>query len=76
MTPEIALALWRRALTEEFGLAIPLLNPSTAMLRKAQKIMYDARKQAKDPELERLMLVLPNGGKEFWLVKKEVELDQ
>lgn len=75
MKPDQALAYWVRALGEEFGLAIPILNSSEPVLRKAQKILYDARKASGNAELGRLMMVMPNGGKEIWLIKKEVELE-
>ena len=70
-----ALAFWLRALREEFGWAIPCPGGVPA-LRKAQKILYDARKQSNDPRLQGIMMCLPGSGKEIWLVKKDVELDQ
>lgn len=75
MTPALALTYWQRALTCEFGLALPIPGGPPA-LRKAQTILYAARKAAGDAELQRLMLVLPNGGREIWLIKKEVELEE
>lgn len=74
MNPQQALAHWRSALLLEFGLALPIPGGAPA-LRKAQKILYDARKASGDEELQRLMMVMPNGGKEIWLIKKDVELD-
>ena len=74
MNPTQALTFWRQALTFEFGLALPIPGGPPA-LRKAQKILYDARKASGEAELQRLMMVMPNGGKEIWLIKKEVELD-
>lgn len=74
MKPSEALSYWRTALTLEFGLALPVPGGPPA-LRKAQRILYDARKASGDEGLQRLMMVMPNGGKEIWLIKKEVELD-
>lgn len=75
MTASQALAHWRAALTHEFGLALPIPGGAPA-LRKAQKILYDARKASGDESLQRLMMVMPNGGREIWLIKKEVELEE
>ncbi len=75
MNPAQALSYWRTALTHEFGLALPIPGGPPA-LRKAQRILYDARIASGDTELQRLMMVMPNGGKEIWLIKKEVELEE
>lgn len=64
-----ALTLWRRALTTEFGLAIPTTNRIEMM-----RIMYAARKESGDEELEKVMIMKPNNG-ELWLCRKEVSLD-
>ncbi len=77
MTPDLALSYWLRALSAEFGWAIPVSGGVPA-LRKAQRILYDARKAQRelgDQRLETIMMCMPNGGKEIWLVKKEVEID-
>lgn len=74
MTPDQALSFWHLALAEEFGWCIPISGGLPA-LRKAQKILYDARTKSKDERLKSLMLCLPGGAKEIWLVKQEVELE-
>lgn len=74
MNPEAALAFWLRALSAEFGWCIPCPGGIPA-LRKAQRILYDARKASGDERLQGIMMCLPGGGKEIWLVKKDVELD-
>lgn len=78
MKPEEALSYWRQALDLEFGLALPIPGGPPA-LRKAQKLLYDSRKAQRElgvTDLEKLMMVMPNGGREIWLIKKEVELDE
>ena len=74
MNSDQALAFWLKALSAEFGWAIPCPGGVPA-LRKAQRILYDARKASNDPRLQGIMMCLPGGGKEIWLVKKDVELD-
>lgn len=74
MTPDQALSFWHRALTAEFGWAIPCPGGIPA-IRKAQKILYDARTASGDERLKTIMMCLPQDGKEIWLVKKEVEID-
>lgn len=60
--------LWRRALTVEFGIAIPTNN-----IRWLERSLYAARKAARDPGLEAVIMMKPKAG-EIWLMKKDVEL--
>lgn len=61
--------LWAQAAEQELGLAIPTDN-----VRKLQTLLYEARKGGPE-EWQGLMLCMPNGGKEVWLVKKTVDVD-
>lgn len=74
MSPNLALSYWHRALEAEFGWAIPI-SGGTPALRKAQRILYDARKASGDERLQGIMMCMPGSGMEIWLVKKDVELD-
>ncbi len=67
-TPE-HLALWYRALEEEFGLELkgvgsPYMN-----------CLYVARKEAGDPRLEALKITMMKDGS-FWIVKKAADMKE
>ena len=63
------LSLWRRALTVEFGIAIPTNN-----IRWLERELYAARKLSGDPDLQEVIMMKPREG-EIWLCRKEVELE-
>lgn len=72
-TPSFLLTLWTSALEFEIGIAVPINRKD---LDKLRPMMYQVRKAAKNPELEKLMLCMPPKGiDEIWIVKKSVELD-
>lgn len=71
LTLAIALNLWRRAAKEEMGVKVPIKQPD---LRRVQDIMYKARKEANDPSLEKLSLIVAPGGTEVWVVKQTMEV--
>lgn len=71
ITPDLCLALWNRALDSEIGLAI-----ETDDKRGLINLMYKVRQDAKNPELEKLIMVMPGKYEnEIWLAKKAVELN-
>lgn len=70
LTPAIALELWREAAKLEVGLRIPI-TPTD--LEKIRPLMYTARKEANEPALESLQLIVAPRAEEIWLVKKTVE---
>lgn len=73
MTPDIAKALWYRALENEIGIAIEIMPEDR---KRITVVLYTARQDAKDPELEKLIMVNPSKyPNDIWLVRKAVELD-
>lgn len=69
LTPTLCLALWRKACEYEIGIAIPVSD-----IDLARPMMYTARKEANEPELDAFMLCVPSTQDELWLVRKTVEL--
>lgn len=71
-TPAQVLPIWYRALAAELAIAVATSDKDWLLA-----LLYEARKQAEDPELERIMICKPAPPfeNELWLVKKEVELD-
>jgi hypothetical protein len=74
--PATLLPLWHRALASEIGIAI-----RTNDRRWLQTALYEARSRANDPQLEKIMLVMPgkdlegNPSQEVMMLKKQVELE-
>jgi len=60
--------LWRRALTEEFGIEVTTDKPSL------RDHLYASRQLAADPALDALQLCTMADGT-FWIVKKDVSLE-
>lgn len=71
LTSTTALAYWRRAAKEELGVRFEIKQTD---LDKIKAMCYKARKEANDPKLENLVLVVAPGGTEIWMVKKTTEL--
>lgn len=72
MTPETALALWRRALTEEIGI---VLTVEVQHKRAIEQVLYEARKSAADPALDVLMIAKPGDApEELWIVRKTTDM--
>lgn len=70
LSPALLLPLWYQALREEIGIAIPTNDRTHLSVQ-----LYKARKESGDPQLERIILFMPNNG-EVWLCRKEVEMEQ
>lgn len=68
---ELALSLWRAGLTQELGIKIAVDRDD---ITRIQKLMYDVRKEAADPSLDCLSLVVAPGAQQVWIVKKPTEL--
>lgn len=66
-TPSL-LSYWYHALRSEYGIALTTPN------EHLEKHLYDARAEAKDPDLDCLMIARMRNG-EFWIVKKEGKLE-
>jgi DNA-binding phage protein len=62
------LELWLAALRAEVGIAIPTDN--RALLRQH---LYKARAEAKNPELEQIVMIMPEQEDEIWLVHKDAD---
>jgi hypothetical protein len=62
------LELWLTALKSEVGIAIPTDNRS--LLRQH---LYRARAEANLPELDQLVMLLPENEGELWLVHKDAD---
>lgn len=73
-SPLTWLPLWHRALDPavEIGIAFSVSGCTREYFRNE---LYEARKQAKDPRLEELIMFLPNNG-EIWICKKSVEMTE
>lgn len=69
LTSALVLPLWYRALETEIGIGI-----RTDDRRALQTALYRARDEHNDPDLQRLIMFMPNND-EVWLCKKEVELE-
>lgn len=70
-TPEIALALWYRALADEIGVRVISTDK-----KNLDNLLYEVRQKASDPELEKLSIFRPTKfPDELWIVNKAVELD-
>jgi hypothetical protein len=66
------LPLWLTALDEEIGL---LVRTKAEDHDRLVTTLYEARQQAGDPELDRLMLIQPARGT-IYLAHKSTELDE
>jgi hypothetical protein len=66
-----ALNFWRQATEQELGIKIPIKQADIA---KIKELMYRVRKEAEDPSLEDIALLVAPGGTEVWLMKKTTEL--
>lgn len=64
------LSYWYAALEHEIGVAL-----ETDDRKKLTAILYEARSEAGDPELEALMLI-QIGENELWIAKKATELQE
>jgi len=73
LSASLAAALWDRAAKQEFGICVTVGDPKT--IRELQRILYDTRKKANVPAWNAIMVCIPEGLKEVYLVKKEVELE-
>ena len=62
------LELWLAALKSEVGVAIPTDNRK--VLRQH---LYRARAEANNPELEEIVMLLPEREDELWLVHKDAD---
>lgn len=62
------LDLWLAALRSEVGIAIPTDNRK--VLRQH---LYRARAEANNPELEEIVMILPEQEGELWLVHKDAD---
>jgi hypothetical protein len=62
------LELWKQALEEKTGICI--ITDNRKLL---QQHLYRARVEAKDPELEQLVIILPEDESELWLVHKDAD---
>jgi hypothetical protein len=62
------LELWKQALEETTGICI--ITDNRKLL---QQHLYRARVEAKDPELEELIIILPENEDELWLVHKDAD---
>jgi hypothetical protein len=60
--------LWLAALKAKVGIAIPTDN--RAVLRQH---LYKARAEADNPELEDIVMILPEREDEIWLVHKDAD---
>ena len=60
--------LWQAAVDQEYGIAIPTHN--RALLRQH---LYRARAEAKLPEFEDIVMLLPEDETELWLVHKDAD---
>lgn len=65
------LPVWYNALDEEIGIMLRT-DPKDASIMLS--ILYTARQQAADPELEKLIICQPEPGT-FFIAHKSVELD-
>jgi hypothetical protein len=62
------LDLWVKALNSTVGIAIPTDNRN--VLRNH---LYKARAEANMPELEEVIMILPENENEIWLVRKDAD---
>lgn len=73
MTPDFALACWERALGEEIGIIITLEEGQDK--RQIEGILYKARQQSGNPDLEALALAKPGDQpRELWIIKKMTDM--
>lgn len=63
------LALWHRALEADIGVGV-----KTDDRRWLQNVLYEARKEANDPRLEGLVVMIPPDTTEVWICHKTAEL--
>jgi len=64
----ILVDLWQAAVDADWGIAIPTDN--RALLRQH---LYRARAEAKIPEFEDVVMLLPEDETEIWLVHKDAD---
>lgn len=70
LTPSIIPALYRAALTLEFGLRIPI---EAIYIDRAKTMIFGL--MAGTPEAERIMVCTFKDDGEIWLVKRTVEIE-
>lgn len=72
LTPDIALALWRRALESEIGVAIQITPETKTLIRD---FLYKVKADSHQLALDAVIMVMPGPHpEEIWLCRKAVEL--
>ena len=74
LTPAILTQLWYEAAAHEFGLRLVLADPKAA--ERTINALYNARKPLTDPAVNEVSICRPPGGKELWLVKQGIDLNE
>lgn len=74
--PETLIGIWYRAQEAELGVAVRLSKPNVDDVRRMANLLYNARRDHGDPSLDEIMICLPEGAQELFLVKKTVELSE
>lgn len=72
MKAPLLIPFWYKALEAEFGFVLPV---NKADLEYWKHELYAARKLANDEALQQIVVCLPAGLNEIWLVKKTVEME-
>ena len=72
-TPELALDIWIAAANREMGLIVPVADAKDC--EAISKSLYEARRDISDPRLANLSLHISEDGREIYVYKKEVDLD-
>jgi len=60
--------LWQAAVDDDVGIAVPTDNRN--LLRQH---LYRARAEARNPEFDDIVLIMPNNETEIWLVHKDAD---
>ena len=71
LTPSIAAALWEEAKKLEVGLRFEI-DPN--QIEPVRALLYAARKDSNDPELQNFSVITGPDTKEVWLVRKSAEV--
>jgi hypothetical protein len=71
LSPDLLISLWDRAKEAEIGIAITVEGSVSSLSTQ----LHGVRKQLNEPELRQITVIMPEGGTQVWLVKKETELD-
>lgn len=74
LTPTRLAQLWYEAAAHEIGLRLVLADPKSA--ERVINALYNCRKSLLDQTIDSISICRPPGGKELWMVKQGVDMNE